>query len=69
MKKFEVDFTKEIESLGRHDAMMGKKNLLSLVRLIYIHKFNAKSYAPWFYAGENNDNYFNYRSFQTSDWF
>lgn len=49
-----------------HSNIIIRPYLGEVVKKVYMNKFTAKSYAPWLYSGETNDNYFNYRSFQTS---
>jgi hypothetical protein len=66
VSRFEVDFSMEIESMNRHSGLFNRPFLGQLVNKVYINKFKGKSYVPWVYAGETKDNYFNYRSFQTS---
>lgn len=50
-----------------HNELHHRPFIGQLVRCVYSPKFRVKSYAPWFYAGETKDNYFNYRMFQTSN--
>jgi hypothetical protein len=66
VSRFEVDFENEIESITRHSGLFKRPFLGVLVNKIYVNKLKGKSYVPWVYGGETKDNYFNYRSFQTS---
>ena len=66
VSKFKVEFDNELKSLMHHSTLIKRPFLGLVANRIYAYKFRAKSYAPYLYAGETEQNYFNYRSFQTS---
>lgn len=50
-----------MDSLKAHEELFNRPRLTYLTNNIYIPKLKAKSFANYLYAGENADNYSNYR--------
>ena len=40
--------------------------LKKIIENVYIPKLNVKRFSPYFYTGENERSYYNYREFQTN---
>jgi len=63
--RFIINFKNELDSLQVHQERFLRPALSQLTDHIYIPKFLAKRFSPYFYAGETDLTYHNYRSFQT----
>ncbi len=64
MTRHHLDFSMELHSLAQHEIKIRRPLLEKIVNLVYIPKFNAKRFSPYFYAGENPNTYSDYHTFQ-----
>ena len=65
--RFPIDFGTEMKCLSLHKKHHKKDSFKNIIKHVYIPKFNVKRYSPYLYAGEKAIDYFNMRSYQTSN--
>jgi len=56
-----IDFKAEIRALYLHEQDFQRPRLSQMMQHIYIPKLKVKSFAAYFYAGENHSNHSDYK--------